>query len=516
MPTIKTNRLYLSITLFSAIVFYCFFYLSNAALPGNNIHEPLGWWGWFDQGQYLKGALALSQFNFSPENHYYPPLYPFMGSLFIKVLPVHPFFFIDGLAFILFTYSFIKFSSRYCGFWLSMVLYAATVYFNKPIMDTFVVPWSTTCTITVFSVALLLFMYVKDRPGMSLARLNLAALGLSLDFGLLALARPIDALLASVFFSAFLVLSYSNDRRLPVKTRLLRWLPLCAILLIGPILSAIVFFAFNVKVFGSAFGGYFNATANGSGYFPFEIAKKALSLFNDSYTLYREPRASLLTHYPWLAFSVAGMLFCFWRGDIILRTMCVAAIVQFGLYAPYGDLLPNGIWRYANIHYFKWMLPFLALFAWMSLYWIFEKRGEKKLRPALRTALVLIIVVVTFSISLVTRQWNIQVETTSSSGMVVPLEDKTVDFIDIPGVNGSFQAIYFGSHKLWLDGHYLLAVKDYRILPAPGGIRILFNQTRRGNKVEIHLDPALTITSTQPLSMGNYYISLRKPRLIHD
>uniref|UniRef100_UPI003C72F4EC hypothetical protein n=1 Tax=Acinetobacter baumannii TaxID=470 RepID=UPI003C72F4EC len=111
----------------------------------------------FDQGQYLKGALALSQFNFSPENHYYPPLYPFMGSLFIKVLPVHPFFFIDGLAFILFTYSFIKFSSCDCGFWLSMVLYAATVYFNKPIKDTFVVPWSTTCTITVFSVALLLF-----------------------------------------------------------------------------------------------------------------------------------------------------------------------------------------------------------------------------------------------------------------------------------------------------------------------------------------------------------------------
>lgn len=306
--------------------------------------------------------MALYNFNFTPKNHYYPPLYPFLGALFIHVMPVHPFFVVDGLAFILFTFTFIKISTRYCGFWLSLALYAASVFFNRPIMETFIVPWSTTCSIATLSVALLLFVYVKDRPGLARKKLYLATLGLSLAFGFVSLARPIDALLSSVFFIAFLILSYNNDNRLPTKTRLLRLLPQCAILLVGPVLSAVIFFTFNVKVFGSAFGGYFNATTQSNGFFPFEIAKKTLSLLTDSYTLYLEPNASLLTHYPWLAFSIAGMILSFWRGEIILKILCLAIVLYFSLYAPYGDLLPNGVWRYANIHYFKWMIPF-----WHSL-----------------------------------------------------------------------------------------------------------------------------------------------------
>jgi hypothetical protein len=514
MPIPNGKRYYPAIIVLSSIAFYCFFYLTNGALPGNN--DPLGWWGWFDQGQYLKGALALSQGDFAPESHYYPPLYPFLGSLFIKALPLHPFFFINGLAFILFTYCFITISTRYCSFWLSLALYAASVYFNRPIMSTFVVPWSTACTITVFSVALLLFAFLEDHPRLSLRRLNQTALMLSLAFGLLALARPIDALLAIVFFPAFLILCYVNDPGLTVKARLWRGLPLSAILLIGPILSACLFFWFNTKVFGSAFGGYFNATANGSGYFPFELAKKTLSLISDSYSLYLAPRASLLTHYPWLAFSIAGMVLSVWRGDVILKTLCAAIIVHFSLYAPYGDLLPNGMWRFVNIHYFKWMLPYLALFAWLSLYWIGKKSGSNALRPVLWLAAVLIVVGLTFSISLKTHSWTLQAEASGPSILIQPLNDQAFDFIDIPGVTGQFAEIYFGRHQLWLDGNALNVVKDYRVLPAPNGVRVLFNQTRHGQKIEIQFDPRLVRKPAPSLSLGNYYIGLGIPRLRRD
>lgn len=33
----------------------------------------------------------------------------------------------------------------------------------------------------------------------------------------------------------------------------------------------------------------------------------------------------------------------------------------------YVDLLPTGLWRFANVHYFKWIFPLLGLFAWRLL-----------------------------------------------------------------------------------------------------------------------------------------------------
>ena len=39
---------------------YTYIYLSHDALPGNNIDYPAGWWGWCDQGIFLRQAQAIA------------------------------------------------------------------------------------------------------------------------------------------------------------------------------------------------------------------------------------------------------------------------------------------------------------------------------------------------------------------------------------------------------------------------------------------------------------------------
>jgi len=54
----------------------------------------------------------------------------------------------------------------------------------------------------------------------------------------------------------------------------------------------------------------------------------------------------------------------------------------------YIDLLPTGLWRYFNIHYFKWTLPGFGLLGWLLL-------GDLRLRR--RTAWVALAVVLILS-----------------------------------------------------------------------------------------------------------------------
>ena len=76
------------------IVFACFLlavyfaaYFMNSNLPGASSKAPLGWWGWFDQGEYYRSVKALDQQNFDPSEYHYPIGYPLIGTLFYSVMP---------------------------------------------------------------------------------------------------------------------------------------------------------------------------------------------------------------------------------------------------------------------------------------------------------------------------------------------------------------------------------------------------------------------------------------------
>ena len=92
-PTFWIYRIpqdYYVVALF-AILAYFIGYLSYAATPGNVEAYFMGWFGWSDQGMYLKSAEAIAHGKLSAETYVYPLGYPLLAVPFLKWLPRHPF-----------------------------------------------------------------------------------------------------------------------------------------------------------------------------------------------------------------------------------------------------------------------------------------------------------------------------------------------------------------------------------------------------------------------------------------
>jgi hypothetical protein len=100
-----------------------------------------------------------------------------------------------------------------------------------------------------------------------------------------------------------------------------------------------------------------------------------------AFVLLIEPRKwffdgqGLLGRLPWLVLAFAGTLTA-WRrgGPAALLSACLIAYSLLML--AYVDLLPTGLWRYYNVHYFKWTFPGFGLLAWLLI-------GELRARSAL-------------------------------------------------------------------------------------------------------------------------------------
>ncbi len=78
--TTSTEWIVLCVLMLAIFVLWQTTYISWKPVPGNNPEYPLGWWGWFDQGNYLRSARAILDWNLDPAEHYFPPLYPPIGA----------------------------------------------------------------------------------------------------------------------------------------------------------------------------------------------------------------------------------------------------------------------------------------------------------------------------------------------------------------------------------------------------------------------------------------------------
>src|SRR5690349_18806700 len=97
---------------YALLALYAAYYFADAAAPGNWTDYPLGWWGWWDQSQYLASTRNLLNGNLTPEGHWYPLGYSILAAPFVAVWPMHGFFFLD-LGCLLVTYAgFLAFMQR--------------------------------------------------------------------------------------------------------------------------------------------------------------------------------------------------------------------------------------------------------------------------------------------------------------------------------------------------------------------------------------------------------------------
>ena len=362
------------------------------ALRVIDTHGPLYFGDWQDQLLYIRSARALVALNFTPAEHYYPLLYPLLGTPFLRVWPSQPFFIVDLACYLLAFHGF-RGVARAFGLpdWAAMLLFAATTIAQFAFAKTWIEPWTSTpsaallwlalgATAGLWTRATSLHAPPRRTPGpsgtdgndeaqllfSSRARLGPGfrrggafivahgdAIVLGLALGLIVFARPGDAIVAS-----FIALSGGA-----AAYRLGRATILCATAAF--IVSAGVMTMLYGVIYGLKPSPYMLYSAQYGFNFAW-FGWKAYVLLVDPRDWFGEG-TGLLERAPWLLLGGAGLIASAFamppRQRPIVLTGAVVGIAHVVLLLAYVDLLPTGLWRYNNIHYFKWVLPLFGLFA---------------------------------------------------------------------------------------------------------------------------------------------------------
>jgi hypothetical protein len=480
---------------------YTVAYLAHPAIPGRP-ETPLGWWSWFDQGEYIKSTRAFAAHDFRPSSHFYPPAYPLLGALFVGWMPVHPLFVVDLACFMVYAAGFIAFASTSVGRRWAMALFAFAVPFQYvPIFQQFVVPWTTIPVAAIVAVLAWMAACVASSP------LRAAMFGALA--GAIAPFRPLDMLLAAPLAASFLGAPSTSARTLPARVRFVEVARNAMILAVTAALGPLVLVAWNLRIYGNVIGAYGTAVQS-YGFSIGVLPQKLTALFLDSAALNLEPHAAILERFPWIALAAFGIALTWLDGWSVASALGVSIVLQILVYACYADLSPHGLWRYGNIHYFVWMYPYLALFAFTALS-RFRKRTQMR-TLALIGAVIGMMVCVAFARQDIPASISIRDAGEGNHIVAVAMaEPRRVNAIDLIGWTGPYyDTLRF---HVVVDGRDISRISEFRLLPADSGLRLLFLRPVRASSIVMHAASTFRVgQDPQQVRAAYYYLAMGIPR----
>ena len=326
------------------IVRYTVVYLADPARPGNNLTYPKGWFGWFDQSMMLRSTVALAQGSLDPLQHHYALGYSLLGLPFYLVSPNNAFFAIDLLSLLAAFAGFIALGRRLnLSGAVSAVLFACSTMSAPILFRQWVLPWNTT------PVAACLWLLLATVAAWLDGRRRPVSVGLLM--GVVVVCRPSDAVILLPCVGA-LVWAERHDWR--------RGLAAAARVAAGAAAVVAPVVALHVAIYVRAESPYMASSAK-IGFTLSDFAWKSYVLFVDPFPWFAESEG-ILQRSPWVALGLMGLLAALFRG-LKDRVLAATLIVHAVLYIAYVDLLPFGLWRFNNIHYFAWAYPGYALMA---------------------------------------------------------------------------------------------------------------------------------------------------------
>jgi len=308
-----------------------------------------GWWGWWDQSQYLKCTAGLSNGILNKDTYIYPLGYSLVAAPFYLWAPKHAFFlpnliFVTGSA-----WAFYRIARRLLRPTEAFILIIGFLAFYRGmLLDTLVVPWNTIPT--HFLAYMVLYFTAFRQP--SQRDVYLASICVALIY-------PFKMPEFICFLPSVLIAVAS----LPDKKRIVRAVCVFA----GAVaITVAIMLAVNFSVFGRFRTNYELAQQN-IGVLGYPMLWKFYWLFVSGGPVFRESHQMLLSHAPWLLLVLPGVVYLLRRhgskawGIILSITLC------FGIYVNYNELNQSNIYTYYLIHYFTWALPLLALITFIGL-----------------------------------------------------------------------------------------------------------------------------------------------------
>ncbi len=418
-------------------------YFANPALPTTTID---GWWTWWDQSNYLKSATALLHRDFSVGLYVYPLGYSAIGALFVGITPVHPFFVPNLLALLGCYFAFIGFA-RCVGAHpvLAVLLFLGASVCDPELFQHWVVPWTTIPVAALIWISLWLTGHYVLQPERTPAKRRYFVVGL-LAASVMAI-HPVDVLVPGIALLAMLLCDWIEKR--PVVHHLVS-------AIYGGLCIVVPYVLVYLRIYHFHTTDYFEQSAK-IGFVFWNFPWKSYVVFFDPYPWFAEGRG-ILQRAPWIALALPALLLLLARQihrasrrEAVIWLLAAATVVYTCLYVAYVDLLPSGIWRYGNIHYFTWVMPAYALLGFLFIQRLFQQRRAIPV-AALIAALVML------SIRLEPREVS---------------ADSPALMIDSKFDCGGWANTYMGKFTVADTNGQLQSVYGVRALPMPEGVRFI-------------------------------------------
>ncbi len=124
-----------------------------------SVAPPSGWWLWTDQHRYLLSTEAWAHLVLDPSQHWYLPGYPLLAAPFVWLTPVQPFLIPDLACLLAACWAFAALAARLLPAmrWarlLGAAVFAGTAAVSPLLLDSWVIPWTTTPVVPLVFAAL--------------------------------------------------------------------------------------------------------------------------------------------------------------------------------------------------------------------------------------------------------------------------------------------------------------------------------------------------------------------------
>ncbi len=361
---VSKDPLLATLLLLSGAYFFLY-YITDPARPADMFSwlgfndaamYPKGWFGYYDQGQYLRLAHTLADFNFSQlhQTYTYGVGYPLVAVPFIWLgFDKDPFVFFNIAVFLFATYAIYKSGRRFISP-LGGFLAGFGLVFASPLLHYVDQPWNSTICLLAMSIMLLIASSRK------VTRWHALAVGFMV--GWVFAARYID-----VIWVGLIALASLYRGSLKQLMKLVLYMAIGLILWLAPVLYS------HYRIFGSPlrtpYVNHIGGVGGGSdqqasAYKLNRAPNAALGMFvGPRVAGYPDTDRGLLNDMFWILAAIPGVLLLIKRKHrVFFTTFLIATIIAFIFYLSFRASTPYSI-KYGVFHYFKMFWPGLILCA---------------------------------------------------------------------------------------------------------------------------------------------------------
>lgn len=459
------KNIFILVLVVIAICFYLTCYLTHGAVPDNHQGSFRGWWGWFDQGEYLKSAEAFSRMDLTPAKHLYPIGYPLLGALFYRLLPMHPFLIPNVFLFLLLLYFLYRIYSRFLDEIESLIVVGCMVVFNPIIIENLIIPWTLipSAVLIVTSIYLLVF---RDLDGRSFLWSGLLT-GASYFF------RPGDWLFIGPIALAGLFITKDWKKRLYYSGLFILTFSLMLML------SAVI----NYRIYGAFIKTPYNVLSAAIGFSIPNVILKAFSIGINAETIYGIKDRMLLDRFPWLLLVIPGIIYAYKKNGIRILGLLGSILLTYVFYLAYNDFDAQVLYNTKAIRYFTWTFPFLWLFAYLTIRKSWSVLSKKAF---VAYALTPVILMQVLSINVQRLETTHDMTDRYDTLKIVHTENKeTIRFIYL----GNMPKEGYWNKNLYpqivIDGTALQHFKDYRGIYRKDGAVLFLNKPAQASTINI-------------------------------